>query len=84
MRAPRGVVGDQPPQLYPSVTVHVPEPASDEAVARAALEALTGDVAGLKALEQRLAAQEHAVVTSFGQLGHRIQSLTDAVSAMAL
>ena len=82
LRAPRGVAGDQPPQLYPAVTVHVPEPAGDASVAQASLDALGEDVARLKALELHIAAQEHTVLESFGRLGRQIQALSDTVGAM--
>ena len=82
LRVPRGVAGDQPPQLYPAVTVHVPEPAGDASVAQASLDALGEDVARLKALELHIAAQEHTVLESFGRLGQQIQALSDTVGAM--
>ena len=60
LRASRDIAGDQPPQLYPAVTVHVPEPAGDAPGAQARIDLLRESVAGLDALEQRVAAQEHA------------------------
>ena len=83
LRAPREVAGDQPPQLYPAVTVHVPEPAGGAPGSQAKGDAFSDGVARLNALEQQLAAHERAVLSSFDQLGRQIESLTDTVSATA-
>ena len=81
LRASRDVAGDQPPQIYPAVTVHVPEPAGGASATQAMDDALMGGVARLNALEQQVAAHEHEVLVSFGQLGRQIESLADTVSA---
>ena len=82
LRASRDVTGDQPPQIYPAVTIHVPEPADGDPGAQVVANALTSGVARLNALEQQVAAHERAVLSSFGQLGRQIQSLTDTVGAV--
>jgi hypothetical protein len=84
LRASHGGAEDQPPQLYPAVTVHVPEPVGNAPAARAAIDALSEEVTGLNAVEQRVHAQEQAVLAAFGQLGQQIQSLTDTLGTMAL
>ena len=83
LRASRDVAGDQPPQIYPAVTVHVPEPAVGASGALPTPDALADGVARLNALEQQVVAHERAIVLSFDRLGREIQSLTDTVSVMA-
>ena len=81
LRSSRDVAGDQPPQIYPAVTVHVPEPAGGALGSEAMADAFTDGVASLRALERRLDAQERAVLFSFEQLDRQIQSLSEAVGA---